>query len=68
MTEVVGIPSHVFWPLMLFATVVACILLAVCIPAIWPNCRDRRSAEPETEAAPKGRYHEIQDAIRRSQV
>lgn len=69
MNEVIGIPSIVFWPLTLFATVVACVLLAVCIPAIWRNCRDRRGAEPETNTAPdEGRFAETIDAIRRSQV
>lgn len=67
MSEFIEQHESIFWGLMLFVSAVGAILLAMTMPKVISSfIRSRRKAE--TETAPKGRYVDLQDAIRRAQV
>lgn len=67
MSEFIEQHESIFWGLMLFVSAVGAILLAMTLPKVFSAfLRARRKVE--TETAPKGRYVDLQDAIRRAQV
>lgn len=67
MSEFIEQHESIFWGLMLFVSAVGAILLAMTMPKVISSfIRGRRKVE--TETAPKGRYVDLQDAIRRAQV
>lgn len=70
MSEFIEQHESIFWGLMLFVSAVGAILLSMTMPKMIASflrgLRSRRKAE--TETAPKGRYVDLQDAIRRAQV
>jgi len=57
-----------FWALLMFVGIVAVILLAMTIgPMVRAFRREQRELQ-KRETALVGRYHDLQDSIRRSQV
>lgn len=70
MSDFIQQHPFVFWSFMIWIGMLGAIFLAMFISKIVPpfirDLRARRRAE--TETAPKGRYSDVQDAIRRAQV
>ncbi|QRY69198.1 hypothetical protein JVX98_13335 [Ensifer sp. PDNC004] len=57
-----------FWALLMFVGIVGVILLAMTIGPMFRAFRREQQETQKRETALMGRYHDLQDSIRRSQV
>jgi hypothetical protein len=69
MSDFIQQHPFIFWSLMMWLGSLGLVILLLCMrPMTAAFLRSLKDQKAETEKAPKGRYHEIQDAIRRSQA
>lgn len=68
MSDFIQQHPYMFWSLMIFVGVVGVILLSMTIAPMYRNFLLAQREQQKREEALVGRYHDLQDSIRRSQV